>query len=65
VIKAKFIKSGYTTEKFNDFINNEVKVPSLINHAWTYVESDIIKALDENHVILIRALKAINQKYIN
>jgi hypothetical protein len=32
-IRAKFTKSGYTTEELNGFINGEIKVPSLINHA--------------------------------
>jgi hypothetical protein len=64
-MKTKFIKSGYTTEELNGFINGEIKVPSLINHAWAYVESDTVKALEENRVILIGALKAKDQKYIS
>ena len=36
-MKAKFIKSGYITEELDGFINNEVEIPGLIDHAWAYV----------------------------
>jgi hypothetical protein len=64
-MRAKFTKSGYTIEELNGFINGEVEVPGLINHAWAYVESDTVEALKENRVILIGALKAKDQKYIS
>jgi hypothetical protein len=31
-IRAKFIKSGYITEELNGFIDDEVKVPGLVDH---------------------------------
>ena len=64
-MRAKFTKLGYTTEELNSFINGEVEVSGLINHAWAYVESDTVEALKKNRAILIGALKAKNQKYIS
>jgi len=52
-MKAKFIKSGYTAEELNGFIDGEVEIPSLINHAWAYIKSDIVEALEANRAILI------------
>ena len=56
-MKAKFIKSGYTIEELNSFIDDKVEIPSFINHAWAYVKSDIVEELKINRAILIKALK--------
>ena len=53
MIKAKFIKLRYTVEELNSFIDGKVKIPSLINHAWAYIKSDIVEALEANRAILI------------
>jgi hypothetical protein len=64
-MRAKFIKSGYTIEELDSFIDGEAEIPDLINHAWAYVESDIIEALKANRVILMNVLKVKDQKYIS
>jgi hypothetical protein len=64
-MRAKFIKSGYTTEELDGFIDGEVEVPSLTDHAWAYVESDTVKALGANRATLIGALKAKDQKSVS
>jgi hypothetical protein len=64
-MKAKFIKSGYITEKLNGFIDDKIKVSNLIDHAWAYIESDTVEMLEKSRAILIKALKAKDQKYIS
>ena len=59
-MKAKFIKSKYTIEKLDSFIDSEVEVPSLIGYAWAYIKSEIVEALEINRVILIKILKVKN-----
>jgi hypothetical protein len=63
-MKAKFTKSGYSTEELDSFTDGEVEIPGLIDHAWAYVESDIIEALRANRAILIGVLKVKDRKYI-
>jgi len=62
---AKFIKPGYTTEELDGFIDGEVGVPRLIDHACAYVESDTVEVLGANRGTLMRALKVEDQKYIS
>jgi hypothetical protein len=64
-MRVKFTKSGYTIEEFNDFIDGEIEVPDLINHAWAYIKNETVEALEANRVILIEALKVKDQKYIS
>ena len=64
-MKAKFIKSGYTAEELDGFIDGEVEIPGLIDHAWAYVKSDTVEALEANRAILIQALKVKDQIYIS
>jgi hypothetical protein len=64
-IRAKFIKSEYITEELNGFIDGKVKVRSLVDHAWAYIKSETVEALEENRVILVEALKAKDQRYIS
>jgi hypothetical protein len=64
-MRAKFTKSGYTIEELDGFIDGEVQVPGLIDHAWAYVESDTVEALGVNRATLMGALKIKDQKYIS
>src|SRR5947207_7328235 len=64
-MKAKFIKSGYTAEELDGFIDGEVETPGLIDYAWAYVQSDTVEALKANRAILIKALKIKDQTYIS
>ena len=66
-MRAKFTKSGYTTEELDGFIDGdgEVEVPRLVEHAWAYIESDTVEALGANRATLMRALKVKDQKYIS
>jgi hypothetical protein len=64
-MRAKFTKSGYTTEELNGFIDGEVEVRGLVDHAWAYIKSEIVEALEENRAILVKALKAKDQRYIS
>ena len=60
-MKAKFIKSGYTTEELDGFIDGEVETPGFIDHAWAYVQSETVEVLEANRATLIKALKIKNQ----
>jgi len=64
-MRAKFTKAGYITEELDGFIDGKVEVPSLIDHAWAYVESDTVEALGANRATLMGALKVKDQKYIS
>src|SRR2546423_9150885 len=64
-MKAKFIKSGYTIEELDGFINDEVETPGLIDYAWAYIQSDTVEALKVNRAIIIKALKIKDQIYIS
>ena len=64
-MKAKFIKSKYIIEEFNNFINNKIKIFNLINYIYIYIQSNIIKIFKINYIILIKILKIKDQIYIN
>src|SRR5437016_3954054 len=64
-MKAKFIKSGYTTEELDGYIDGEVEIPGLIDHAWAYVQSETVEVLEANRTTLIKALKVKDQQYIS
>ena len=64
-MRAKFTKSGYTTEELDGFIDGEIEGPGLTDHVWAYVESDTVEALGVNRATLIGALKAKDQKCVS
>ena len=64
-MKVKFIKSGYTIEELDGFIDNKVKTFSFINYTQAYIQSDTVEALKVNRATLIKALKVKNQIYIS
>ena len=59
-MKAKFTKLRYTIEELDGFIDSKVEVPSLIDHTWAYIKSEIIEVLKVNYIILIEILKIKN-----
>ena len=63
-MRAKFIKTGYTTEELNGFINNEIEIPGIIDLCWAYIESDTIEELIINRSRLIARLRAKEKAYI-
>ena len=64
-IRAKFTKSGYTTEELDGFTDGEIEVPNLIDFAQAYVKGDTVETLGVNRAILMKALKVKDQKYIS
>jgi hypothetical protein len=64
VIRAKFNKASYTTEKLNGWVNGEIEILGLADLSWAYIKSDTLELLEVNRATLVAALRPKERSYI-